>query len=94
MTKRQESIDLLNATHDFPCAFTFKIIGKHHQEFVQEVIDVVSHFDINEDLEHSTRETPGGRHVSITLELTIGDANQVLVTYDRLKALDGVVMLL
>ena len=99
MTKRQESIELLNATHDFPCSFTFKVIGSSSDGFVHRVLSTVIRIvgDGNQGLEsppHEVKQTPQGRHMSITVEPHVNTAEQVLLVYEELRSLDGVVMLL
>ena len=41
---------------------------------------------------YSTRSTPGGKHVAVTLEPVIDSAEQVLDVYDCIRQVDGVVM--
>ncbi|MEM8679482.1 MAG: DUF493 domain-containing protein [Planctomycetota bacterium] len=93
--KRQQSIDLLNNTHEFPQPLMVKVIGKQHSDFVKQVAQLVeSHLQLTEPPEVQTRETAGGRHVSVTLEPTFESAEQVLDLYEQLRALPDVVMLL
>jgi putative lipoic acid-binding regulatory protein len=44
--------------------------------------------------EYSLREARGGRHIAITIEPLLERAEQVLAIYDRLKVLEGIVMLM
>ena len=94
LEKRADSIELLNATHAFPCPFEFKVIGNASDQFVTLVIETIVSVTLVADPPHSTRTTPGGRHISVTAEPTIHQAEHVLEIYDRLKTLEGVVMLL
>ena len=43
---------------------------------------------------YRSRDAIGGRHVSVTLQLVVASAHDVLAVYRRLAALDGLVMLL
>lgn len=93
--KRQQSIDLLNNTHEFPQPLMVKVIGKQNTDFVTQVAQLVeSHLQLPEPPEVQTRETAGGRHVSVTLEPTFETAEQVLDLYEQLRQLPDVVMLL
>lgn len=95
MSDRQQSLDILNATHAFPAPVMFKVIGENHETFVARVVAAVrEELAASEDPPYSMREARNGRHVSITLEPHLADAEQVLAVYDRLKALPGVLMLM
>ena len=87
---REESINLLNATHEFPCAFVIKVIGVDQNDFVSRVVGTLLHFD--PEVTYQTRSTPNGRHVSVTLEPHLQSAEQVLLIYERVRTLEGVVM--
>jgi hypothetical protein len=41
-----------------------------------------------------TRETPHGRHISVTLEPTVSSAEEVLEIYRWIRQVDGVVTLM
>lgn len=95
MADRQQSLDLLNQLHEFPAPVMIKVIGANHPTFVARVVAAVRiEIAADEDPPHSTRATPGGRHVSVTLEPLLRDAEQVLAVYERLRKIDGVVMLM
>ena len=94
VNKRTESIELLNATHQFPCAFEFKVIGDANEAFVESVLETISSVTNEQGAPHSTRTTPGGRHISVTVQSVVVEAESVLEIYDLLKKLEGVVMLL
>lgn len=91
--ERTQSIELLNATHDFPCDFTVKVIGNAEGDFVQRVLESVEEIPaIPTPVRYTTRSTPNGRHVSITLEPYIKSAEHVLLVYEQIKSVVGVVM--
>ena len=90
--ERNDALELLNSTHDFPCAFTIKVIGVAADNFTTRVVEVVEEALRAEGVPHRTRETPNGKHTSITLEPTIQTAEQVLLLYERIKSIEGVVM--
>ncbi len=87
--------DLLESTHPFPGSYQIKAIGRAQDDFVGRVVTAVVEELISEsELEHSTRETPDGKHVSLTLDLTVQDAEQVRRIYARIRDVDGLKLLL
>ena len=89
------SIEVLESTHDFPTSYTFKVIGLAADGFVERVLSSVqSEFEEAGDISHRTKETSGGKHVSVTIEPTVHSAKQVLAVYTKLHELDGLVLLL
>jgi uncharacterized protein len=88
------AFDLLEKTHEFPCTYLFKIIGKPDHGFLARVIAVVrEELTCDADPPYRVREAVGGRHVSITMEPVVQSAHQVIAIYRRLQVLDGVVFL-
>jgi len=94
VNRSEPTLDLLETTHVFPCAYLFKIIGKADQGFLARVVAVVRDELASEsDPPYHVREAVGGRHVAVTLEPVVQSAQQVLAIYRRLGLLDGLVML-
>jgi putative lipoic acid-binding regulatory protein len=88
-------IDLLDATHQFPGPYHLKVIGKSGDDLVRRVLgEVRDEMKLTIDPSHSTRETEGGRHVAVSLELDARSAAQVHAVYVRLLKLPGVILLL
>jgi putative lipoic acid-binding regulatory protein len=88
------SLELLEAGHRFPGPYMFKVIGRTDNGFVARTVAAVREEVLAEvDPPFRVRETPGGRHVSVTLELTVQTAEQVLGVYRRLLKLSGLVLL-
>jgi len=94
MQSNLPTIDLLEKTHTFPCPYLFKIIGNANPNFVANVIAVVCE-ELRYDAEppYRTRESVGGRHISLTLEPSVQSPHQVLAIYRRLAVIDGLVMM-
>ncbi len=93
LTTREQAIELLNATHDFPCAYVLKVIGVAADDFVVRVVLAVrEEIAGSVDPPYRLRCTPAGKHVSITFEPTLESAEQVLGIYDRMRAVNGVVL--
>ena len=91
--ERAQSLELLNATHDFPCDFTIKVIGAAENGFVGRVVEAIRATpSIPDQIPYRTRSTPNGKHVSITLEPRLESAEQVLLIYAQIKSVAGVVM--
>ncbi len=88
------SIDLLESTHAFPGVYRIKAIGSSEGGFVDRVLaaaaeELASLAEIN----HSVKETPGGRHTSVTLDLSVQDADQVRRIYEKLREVEGLTLL-
>ena len=89
------TFELLEKTHAFPGPYLFKIIGKSDQGFLARVIAAVrEELSIETEPPYRVREAVGGRHVSITLELVVQSAQQVVAIYRRLGGVEGMVMIL
>ena len=87
--------ELLEATHRFPGKFVFKAIGRMEDEFAASVVTVVREALSHDfDSPHELRHTSGGRHVSVTIEPWVESSEQVLVVYERIRLLPGLVMML
>lgn len=87
--------DLLDATHTFPGSYVFKAIGAADGHFVGRVVSAVRS-ELGEEIEpsFSTRTTAGGRHVCVTIEPPVEDADDVLAIYSRIREVEGLVLLL
>lgn len=89
------SIDLLESTHQFPGQYQIKAIGTADHGFELRVVEAVaSELATPSELDYSVRTTPGGRHVAVTLDVTVQTAEQVRLIYARLRDLPGLVFLL
>jgi hypothetical protein len=88
------AIELLEATHIFPGAYLFKVIGRAEGGFVARVVAAVrEELAATADPPYRVREAVGGRHVAVTLEPTVQTVHQVLAVYRRLRTTAGLVML-
>ena len=88
------SIEVLKATHDFPTQYTFKAIGKAEADFVHRVVSSVrEELGRTEDPPHRVREAAGGRHVAVTLELRLANAEQIRAVYERILKVEGLTLL-
>jgi uncharacterized protein len=87
-------IERLEAAHEFPCRYTFKVIARNGQDVVEAARAVVLSVFPEVIPETSRRESSRGRHQSITLIVPVPDARSVARIYQRLHALVGVHMVL
>ena len=95
MAGQLPSVELLEATHQFPCVFAFKAIGVTTDCFVGRVLSAVK-TELSEDVEpsFSTRTTAGGKHTSVTVEPEVESAHHIIAIYHRIHALEGIVMVM
>jgi putative lipoic acid-binding regulatory protein len=95
MTTREESIERLNQTHDFPQPVMVKAIGQNENEFETRVADAVCEtLQLDNQPIYRTRLAKSGNHIAVTLEPVFQSAEEVLAVYEALRAIEGVVMLM
>jgi uncharacterized protein len=88
------SVELLESTHQFPGTYQIKAIGRADDDFVGRVISAAcSELATPSELDHSLRVTPGGRHVALTIEITVQTAEQVRAVYARIQEVEGLTIL-
>ncbi len=88
------SEDLLESIHPFPGSYQIKAIGLADDDFVSRVVAaVVAELATPGEVDHSVRVTPGGRHVSITMDMTVQNADQVRAIYARIREVKGLTLL-
>ena len=87
--------ELIDSMHQFPGNFVFKAVGKTESDFVSEVIAVVREvLELEFDPPFETRETPAGRHIAVTVTPWVESSEEVLLVFERIRILPGLVMLL
>ncbi len=95
MNSKFPPLELLNQTHQFPCAYVFKAIGKVEAGFAARVVaGVREELNHEADPPHRFRQSSSGKHVSVTLEPLVDSAEQVLAVYTRISNIDGLIVLL
>ncbi|MFO0958607.1 MAG: DUF493 domain-containing protein [Isosphaeraceae bacterium] len=87
--------DLLESVHTFPGTFQIRAIGSADGDFVGRVRAAVEQ-EVAEpgEYEYSTRETAGGKHVSVALRIQVQSAEQVRNIYAKLAEVEGIRVLL
>ncbi len=95
MSDHRPSVELLESAHEFPGVYQIKAIGSATNDFERRVVEAVTAELVTAaDLNYTARTTPGGRHVSLTLDVRVQSAEQVRTMYARLHAVEGMTMLL
>jgi putative lipoic acid-binding regulatory protein len=88
------SVDLLESIHFFPGVYQIKAIGRAEDEFESRVLEAVySQLAARSDLDYSVRSTPGGRHIALTLDITVQTAEQVREIYAEIREVKGLTLL-
>jgi putative lipoic acid-binding regulatory protein len=88
------SVELLESIHLFPGVYRIKAIGRADHDFEQRVVAaVVSQLPAASDLDYSVRTTPGGRHIAVTLDISVQNAEQVRSIYAEVRELEGLTLL-
>ncbi len=89
------SRELLESVHMFPGTYQIKAIGVAENDFEGRVIAAASmELATPSEIEHTIRQTPGGRHVSVTLDITVQTAEQIRAIYARIQGVEGLALLL
>ena len=95
MSSRQESIQQLEEVHEFPCDFQFKVIGTNSDDFIAQVVQVgLNVVGTDTDPNVSTRESSEGQYVSVSMKMTVDDAETVMDVYEHVEHLEQVRFLL
>jgi putative lipoic acid-binding regulatory protein len=88
------SVELLESIHFFPGVYKIKAIGQAEDNFESRVVEAVySHVAARSDLDYSVRSTPGGRHVAVTLDISVQTAEQVRAIYAEIRDVKGLTLL-
>ena len=88
------SVELLESTHPFPGVYRIKAIGQAAHDFERRVVEaVVAQLPASSDLDYSVRTTPGGRHIALTLDITVQTAEQVRAIYAEVREIEGLTLL-
>jgi putative lipoic acid-binding regulatory protein len=91
----QDIVAMLESTHTFPCVYQFRVIGTNSPSFVASILQaVIIVIGPKQQPKIETRESAGGKHVSIHIHVHVLNASSVLKLYDTLKSMEGVKYLL
>ncbi|MFB6422059.1 MAG: DUF493 family protein YbeD [Candidatus Malihini olakiniferum] len=76
-----------NELLEFPCIFTYKVIGRAHPELVDRAVEVVQrHVTCNYDT--SVRTSSRGNYHSVSITITATHVQQVEKLYEELNNID------
>ncbi len=88
-------LELLKSTHAFPGPYIFKVIGSNEETFVARVVAAIrEELAYTSDPPYEARESSGGRHVALTIELMMDSPERVHAVYERLMKLPGLLVML
>lgn len=88
-------LELLKASHKFPGDYTFKVIGKADNGFLGRTLAAArAAAKLEKDPEFTVRQSAGGKHVAVTLQVPTESAESVIEIYKVLGKLDGLQMLM
>lgn len=93
-SERERFLQTLEAAHEFPGPYTFKIIGDNGPTLMDSAMAVVRSSLPRATPEVSVRESGKGNHQSITVIVEVPNAEVVHDIYASLKTLPGLRMLL
>lgn len=78
---------------EFPCDFTFKVVGAARPDLVDDVVQVV-HKTIKDDYHPSMKESGKGTYHSVSITVRAENIGQIETLYKALAEIDGVRMVL
>jgi putative lipoic acid-binding regulatory protein len=82
-TRRAPARELLEAVHQFPCAYVIKAFGPAHDEF-RLAIGEAARSAVGARVEIRERVSSRGNSICITMELHAEHVGEVIETYERL----------
>jgi putative lipoic acid-binding regulatory protein len=90
MTAQLPNLELLEATHSFPCSFTFKVIGDSRPNFAEDALSLTREA-IGEarEISHTCRNSASGIHTAISILVHLKNAGEVHAVYSQLLKLTG-----
>jgi putative lipoic acid-binding regulatory protein len=91
---REEYLAKLEALHEFPGPFTFKLFGPNAAEFAAAALAVVAKHLPEATPEVSSRLSGKAQHQCLTLVLEVDSAVRVADLYADFHQLDGLKMLM
>jgi len=90
MTAQLPNLELIEATHRFPCSFTFKVIGDSRSGFTEDALNlIVTALGEDRELSHTSRNSATGIHTAITISVHLKNADEVHAVYAELLKLTG-----
>ena len=94
MTTEDEFREKLEALHQFPCAYTFKLFGPPEERFAEDALAIVEKHLPGTVVQQNSRASSSAKHRCLTLEFEVPSADAVIKLYADFHAVDGLKMLL
>lgn len=91
-TAEARSKALLEATHQFPCAYSLTVIAFNSETVTVALKGAVA--EGRESIEHQLRESSGGKYLSHRFSVPVAGADAVLELYALVRSVEGVVTIL
>lgn len=92
--EKQRFIETLEAVHEFPGRYTFKLIGHNAPALQEGALEILRAELPGAEPEISRRESEKGKHVSVTLTVEVPSADLVHDLYVSFRKLPGMKVLL
>ena len=97
----KKTVNLTDLAHDkklkdlleFPCDFTFKVVGAARPDLVDDVVQTV-HKTIKGDYTPTTKESGKGTYHSVSINVRAENIEQIETLYKELAEIKGVRMVL
>lgn len=80
----------LNKLLEFPCSFTFKIMGNADPKLTDSILRVIQQYAPG-DYTPITRPSSQGNYCSVSVTIYAVDVNQIESLYQVLSSIDGVI---
>lgn len=85
------SLNNQNLEIEYPTKWNYRLIGKEAEKIHQEVQQML----LKEEFElENSRESSGGKYISVSLSLVVSDEDHRLSLFERLKSLPSIIMVL
>jgi putative lipoic acid-binding regulatory protein len=96
---RARALSLLEATHQFPCAYSVTVIAFNQEAVTAAVRQAAYHSQTDAESsanggDYQSQESSAGKYRSHRIAVNVPDAPSVLALYARLRSVEGVVTLL
>jgi putative lipoic acid-binding regulatory protein len=88
---RARASALLEATHQFPCAYFLTVIALHDAGITERLVEAVKRIDEESHRPYSSQPSSGGKYVSHRFSVRVSGAHEVLELYEVVRTVEGVV---
>ena len=88
---RARAAALLEATHQFPCAYFLTVIALHDAGITERLVEAVKRIDEESHRPTSSQPSSGGKYVSHRFSVRVAGAADVLELYALVRTVEGVV---